>query len=253
MYRLLRTFHVRQSLLLALMSVPVIAAPAMAAEPVITGVVANFSSPTPYITITGANVGTTKPTVHLGDYGTLVVTTFSAGTVTATLPSPIIPGSYLLTLRVPGKSGGLDEGGVDEFWVTLGTPWTSLGHLGSLTRNPQPDLCDQRFIANFNGGHTIFMPSAKIVFADHTLFRFGMDMGSLAYFAESQALQRAIPDYNGFPSPKSLTVEIQIFNDPAIGSDVVVSSIHLDALGGASGSGYGSAAIGMYEVQERCP
>jgi len=248
----LRRFHVDKSLLaglVAMMAVLVIASPTEAAAPVISGVVANFSSPAPYITITGTGVGTTKPTVQLGAYPALAVTAFSAGTVAATLPSNFVPGSYLLKLTVPGK-------GVDEFWATLGgggSQWTSLGRLGSLTRNPQPDLCDQRFIAYFNGGHTIFMPSAKIVMADITLYRFGMDMASLAYFAEAQALQRAIPDYNSFDSPKSMTVEIQIFTDPTLGDDVTVSSIHLSAQGGAGGSAYGSAAIGNYEVQERCP
>ena len=98
------------SALAASIAAIVISGSAIAAEPVINGVVANLSAAAPYLTITGTNVGTTKPTVTLGAYPALSVTSFAATTVTATLPPAIAPGSYLLTLT--------KAGGKDEFWVT---------------------------------------------------------------------------------------------------------------------------------------
>ena len=64
------------------------------------------------LTINGANFFA-PATIMLGSIGPLTVTTHTAAQIVATLPPGTPAGSYLLTLT--------QTGGIEEFWVTLGT------------------------------------------------------------------------------------------------------------------------------------
>ena len=65
--------------------------------PVISMATADFSKPTPQITITGQNFGSVKPSVSLGGIA-LTVESYSSSSIVADIPSSTLPGFYRLTV-----------------------------------------------------------------------------------------------------------------------------------------------------------
>jgi len=245
----------------ALIAATLMAGSAIAAEPVINGVVANLSAPAPYLIITGTNVGTTRPTVTLGSYPALSVTSFAATTVTATLPSAIVPGSYLLTLT--------KAGGKDEFWVTIGAAgppgpkgdpgpprpgWVSLGRMNALTRLPNVEACEQRFLNHGETPPTMFMPAAKTKWTNannEMRWRFSMDLLTLYSFVGQATMQVVLDDFNDAPDPKGFYAEISMGAFTSITGGVTWLDENAQPQG--AGMTVNAAYHSLYEMQESCP
>ncbi len=73
--------------------------------------------------VLGLNLAGGKPRVTLGTQP-LTVVSMTSTQIDALIPASVVPGSYLLTVKLDkGKGGGGDrddDGKYDEFWVTIG-------------------------------------------------------------------------------------------------------------------------------------